>query len=1002
MTATDHGRVAGRHTSTMAVALLVRLLGPLDVERAGIAVSVGSPKQRRLLAELAMAEGQTVSTDRLLAALWGEHPPVSARNSLQTYVARLRDLLTVEDVIVTRPGGYALNLEVVDLDHRRFADAVTAARGLVGDEPAEAMEVLVTALAAWRGDPHAEFDDDVARGDARRLAELRAEARELLATARARAGDLAGALDDLDRLVADDPLRETAVLARAHLLARRGRVPDALAALQAHRERLADELGLDPSAAVANLETRLLRGEVEPAAMDTSGPATPVPAGVLPRRGPSAPPRLGTPTVGRDGDLARIDAALQASRVVTLVGPGGVGKTRLATEVAGSWDQVAWIDLASVQAAGDVLPPLADGLGARLPTGADPSETVIHAMAAFPGLVVVDTCEQVLDQVADLVDLVLARPGDVHVLATSRERLDVAGELVVTVAPLPVPAPDHASEDDAAVRLFVDRLVAAGGAPVSPREAAAVAAAVDGLPLAIELAAARAVALPVTAIVERLQERLDVLDSPRRRRDDRHRTLTNVIAWSHDLLAPADKVLFRRLAVFTETFRLEDVERICTDGDLPVEHVPGSLARLVEQSMVIVVGPGRYRLLDPLRLFATDLLARSGDHATASLRQREATFELAALADEAMTGPEEVTVASEVDWALPDLRAVVARAVEADDLETVALLAGRLYRYAYLRCRVDLLAWGGAVEGRDDVDLPPGVRARALAAAAAGAWMSGDPTRAAVLVRQAAALPADPWSAVTVTEVHADTALALGELDDALEGFRANHARATSVGHAGLIAQAEAGVAFALLQRGDVSEARWRADAAVEQAAAAGARSAGSLAHYTRGDVLAGTDPDEALCEYERGRALGEATGARFFEGLCRTAEVALRGRHGDPDVALEQYAEALRLWRDAGAEGLVLTTLRNLVVLLVRVGADAAATTVHTATEQHASRPSYGDEHRRMLDALAVARERLGASAASAVEAGAAVADLREASGIALAAILDVQRSRGAGVAAQ
>jgi hypothetical protein len=228
--------------------------------------------------------------------------------------------------------------------------------------------------------------------------------------------------------------------------------------------------------------------------------------------------------------------------------------------------------------------------------------------------------------------------------------------------------------------------------------------------------------------------------------------------------------------------------------------------------------------------------------------------------------------------------------------------------------------------------------------------------------------------------------LAAGELTAAVAGFTDNRASAERVGHAGLAANAQAGLAFAAFQRGDRDLAASLARSATHEAAGCGSPSVQALAAYTLGEVLANDDPDGALAAFARARAFAVAGRARFHEGLAQTAEVALRGRHGPPAEALRHYRDALELWRGSGAEGFLLTVLRNLIVLLVRTGADMAALEIHSMTERLATKPSYGDEAQRLEAAVAVARERLGPDAqAFAADATAHVHDLSAAADVAL-----------------
>ena len=971
---------------TVNPCLFIRVLGPLEVERVGAVLPIGSPMQRRLLTVLTVARGETVSTDRLVDALWGAQPPESARNGLQTYVARLRRTIGEASLIVTTPTGYALDASCVEVDAWTFRDLVHSIRRSVDADPAAAAAALSEGLAAWRGEAYAEFADDVAREAAVQMGELRIEAVELLARSHLLADAPVDALAALDGLSPSATFRESTVLLEARALGMAGRLPDALEALRALRARLADELGLDPSAAVGDLEHRLLRGEYTPrldAALAAQEPAS----------APIAPPRTATQTVGREEDLGRIMAAFEAAPLVTLVGPGGVGKTRLAAVVGNTCERGAWIDLAPVRHADDVAPTFAEGLGIAVPAGTAVVRAVAEALSGFTGTVIIDNCEHVLDPVVELVDAALSRPHQVRILATSRERLDVAGELVIAIAPLRAPQPEEATPDDPAVQLFLDRLVAAGGSRVQPKAVAEVVAAVDGLPLAIELAAAQAVSLPIEDLVARLRQRIDVLAGTRRRHGERHRTLNQVIGWSYDLLRPPCRALFLRLSVFSATFSLEDAEQVCGYGELPQQEVATALARLVDASMVTRLDRGRFRLLEPVRLYAAARLGPSGDAATTYERQRLAALELTARADAAVSGSDETDIVIEVERALPDLRAVHARALADGDLTTVARMTAQLFRFAYLQARADVLLWGTAVAEVAGPAGAEGDRARALAAAATGSWLTGDIARGLALSTAAGQLATDSWSKIAVTEVAGDVHLAAGDLAGSVAAYTQTHACAAEFGHAGLTANAEVGLAFALFQQGDRRRAAALARSGLRRAIECGAPSVHALAEYTLGEVLADEDPDAALAAFARARSLAVAGRARFQEGLARTAEVAIRGRHGPPNEALRRYGEALELWRDTGADGLLLTALRNLIVLLVRSGADQPALEIHAVTERLATKPSYGQEAARLGSAVAAARERLGSDAsAEATSATTHVRDLRAAADLALATIAATQ----------
>jgi predicted ATPase/DNA-binding SARP family transcriptional activator len=964
----------------------VCILGPLEVRRAGQPCLIGSPLQRRLLTALTIAGGTTLTVEQLIDQLWEADPPPAARNSLQSHVARLRACIG-NDTILTRPPGYALDVAAIEIDARRFEAAVEQARSLLAGDPSAAARLLTAALAEWRGAAHAEFAEDLARADALRLENLRIDARGLLGTAYLRSGDHPAAVDTMLHLQGDVPLREDVAIAAARTLHTVERTTDALELLRAYRARLDDELGLDPGETVAEVERQLLRGEVIEVRPPVAGPTVRPVAGdlVAPPESvaaaPTPPPYTGTETLGRDREAEQVARALSLARLVTLVGFGGVGKTRLATDVARAWarppdQRVAWVDLASLTNPTDVAPLIIECLGLTSPDRAAPA-TAAAALARFDGLVVLDNCEHVLDTVAAVVGLALAGDSQARLLATSRERLDVPGERVVPVTPLPVPDPRSASEQDAAVRLFQDRLTATGSDAVSAAEAAQVAAAVDGLPLAIELAAARAATLPVDELLARLDQHLDILAGSTRRHGARHQTLSNVIAWSYELLSEREQTVLRRASVFASGFRLVDAEQVCAGPDLSPSEVVEAVARLVETSMVSRVGAGRYRLLEPLRLFTRERLGHGREAEATWARHRTAVLALVARADAQLTGPHEAATIAELEDALPDLRAAQARAVADGDLSTVARLAGGLYRFAYAQARGDVLSWGGHLVDADTADLDPDERLRAIAASVPAEVWHNDIDEALRRARRCsdrlADAAGDPWCGITLADTVAEVHLMRGELEQAATSYGRGVELARRCDHVGLTSYMLSGMSIATTFLGDRTKATLIAEEAAELAQTAASPTAISLAAYALGEALAEDEPDRALAAFETAVVAASEVRASFFEAIARTADVALRGRYGDPEAAFARYRAALTIWSDASADGMALTTLRNLVILLARTGADADALTLHTALVRLASRPSYGPEAESLHTAMAAVAQRLSHPDADRAEAQAA-----------------------------
>jgi predicted ATPase/DNA-binding SARP family transcriptional activator len=549
------------------------VLGPLQVwSDDGNAVPVGGPRPRALLAVLLLDAGRVVGVERLVAAQYGDEPPPGAANALQTQVSRLRRSLP-PGLVEYAGGGYRLAVEPGDVDVHRFARLTVDGRALLAaGRPADAAAALREALALWRGPALPDLPDG--RDEVARLDELRLTAVEDLVDA-----DPGGtSVADLQRLVAAHPLRERLRGQLMRALAAAGRPAEALVTYEDARRLLAEELGADPSPELAATYLAILRAE-QPA-----------------RR----PPTALTSFVGRTRELEWL-AAHRDARLVTVLGPGGVGKTRLAFEAVAPGGplggrEVCVVDLSPV--ADQVAPAVLGALGVREAAFGGNLDPVGRLVAALDRelLLVLDNCEHVVDAVAALVRTLLAECPGVAVLATSREPLGLTGETLLPLAPL--------GTDDAAVRLFADRAAAVRpGFVVGPANRAAVAevcAALDGLPLAIELAAARLRQFTVGEIAARLSthDHFALLNRGDRTASARHRTLRATVEWSWDLLRPDERELARRFAVFAGGATLDAVVAVC-DAD---ENV---LADLVDRSFVDVVD-GRYRMLETIRLFCAE------------------------------------------------------------------------------------------------------------------------------------------------------------------------------------------------------------------------------------------------------------------------------------------------------------------------------------------------------------------------------------------------------------
>lgn len=601
----------------------IAVLGPVTAfDGDGTTVGIGGARLRMLLGRLALAAGDLVSPAALIDGLWGTRPPSDALNSLHALVYRLRKALPDDGLLESAPAGYRLAVPKEHVDAARFeALAARGARALAAGTFQEAASLLGEALALWRGPALADVREAPYAGTAgARLEELRTTALEDRCEAELRLGRHAEILADLQAASADHPLRERLAALRMRALHAAGRQSDALAVFEDVRARLADELGVDPSAALREAHLAVLRGEEKPPAA-RSGPA------------PGRLPARLTSFVGRDSEMALLVGLMETSRLVTVVGPGGVGKTRLAVEVASRHRAHRQGRLWLVPLAGAHGPDgVADAALGTLSTPntsrplsggrTEPLDQVADLLGGDEAVLVLDNCEHLVEAVAEFAQGVLERRPRLTVLATSREPLEVMGEALCRIGPLPLPrreADPAEAGASAAVRLFADR--AAAVRPGFTLDASTVRAVgevvrrLDGLPLALELAAARLRSMSAEQIARRLDDRFRLLSTGNRAARPRQRTLYAVIEWSWELLTGQERVLARRLAVFPAPTGAEAVEAVCSDGVLPAGDVPYVLGSLVDKSLVERAGDG-YRMLETVRAYAAGQLLQAGERDT--------------------------------------------------------------------------------------------------------------------------------------------------------------------------------------------------------------------------------------------------------------------------------------------------------------------------------------------------------------------------------------------------
>ncbi len=609
--------------------LQVGVLGPFEARAGDRAIVIRGRTERALLARLALENNRPVGTDRMVSDLWGEQAPRRPRQAIHALVFRLRQALGESAAALrTSDCGYTLQLAADDLDLRRFEALAAAGRAAraCGDLDGAARD-LMAALALWRGEALAGLDDcPFVRSRGRRLEAARFEVLvERLGTDLDR-GLLAGLIPELDALAVERPAHEGLHRLLIIALYRAGRQVDALAAHERLRKHLAGQFGLDLSPALKELAMEVLRQEPgldwRAQAAGPDPPAATLPAPPPQHRIRGGLPHPMTSFVGRKAELAEVLRLVQRHRLVTIAGSGGCGKTRLAVAAGhqlAADGEVRFVRLEGLTDGDLIAGAVAEALGVRL-GHANPAPTELaDGLAERNVLILLDNCEHVLPACADLVVTVLESAPTVRFLLTSREQLSVPGEALLRLRPLAAPSPDEPEEIMAAsdaVQLFTERATAAAGSAGQFGLAAMPAVAevcrqLDGIPLAIEIAAVRLATLSLDQLSRRLADRFAVLRGESRAAVPRHRTLLAAMAWSYDLLDEQERVLFARLAVFASAFPLEAAEVVCAGGIVALADVCDLLPRLAAKSLVVVdqaAGAVEYLLLNTVREYADSCL----------------------------------------------------------------------------------------------------------------------------------------------------------------------------------------------------------------------------------------------------------------------------------------------------------------------------------------------------------------------------------------------------------
>ena len=809
--------------TAVSVRLNIRLLGTVELADAGTAIPLGGPRLRTLFGLLALRVPEVVSRDALIDGVWDSGPPAHAANTLRAHIAYLRRAIaTCGADITTRAPGYALAVPPESIDVQRFESAVYRSRvSAAAGSVEESVGHLRSALRMWRGEPLAGCEAGVwVRAEITRLQELHLYAVEELCAAELVVGQHAQAAAELESLVARYPLRERLWELLMRALFQGGRQGDALQAFRRARARLIEDLGVEPGEPLRRLEAAILSGDLGDLPRRSPTPATP----------PPVPPAVAIPApltslVDRAADIDSLSDLVLHRRLLTLTGPGGCGKSRLAiavaSEVAAKFaDGVRFLDLTSVS---EPESALAEALA--IPAQTDLLPAMARHLRPQQCLLVLDNCEHLAAACAAVVEPLLTLCPELHVIATSRHLLGVHGEIAWPVPPLPVPPVTVTALAEArrygSVRLFLDRASFTVVSRLTDADAPALAticAGLDGLPLAIELAAARTTVLTVGEIAHRLHEPALLRTYRGADRPD-HSELDSTIAWSYQLLDPATRDRLRRLAVFSGGFTLAGAQAVW--GDLGDTAALDAVADLVAKSLVTMrpwPDGARYSMLETIRRWVADRLAEHPEELRdARARHRAYHLSFAEHADRRLRGPEVQVWLERLAAEHDNLRdALTYFAAEMDDAEL--RLAVALAQYCRLRGR-----YGEGLRRLEEALVRhPGetgaIRGQALASAASFAFLLSDYVRAESYAEQALSLHRDCadhiWTARTL-RLLGSVARERGHYDRSLRWI--NEALETPQADGTTIADVRQMAGFTAWLSGDLDAARELLDEALER-----------------------------------------------------------------------------------------------------------------------------------------------------------------------------------------
>lgn len=884
----------------------LKVLGPMQAFRDGEEVDLGGPTQRRLLASLVARSGEVVSVTSLLDDLWGEDPPPSGPQSIQSYVSRLRRQLG-GDIIETQAPGYRLGTNGVVIDSVEFLELARA----LPSSPVDRLEQVDLALEMWSGPPFEDFDHvDFA---ARHLVDMRHDIEEERARLLARSGQGAAAVALLERITNTAPLRESAWITLSQVLSQAGRQAEAVRTLDRYRDNLAD-IGLEPGPAFTAAQNEVFEAAT---------------TGV----GVERLPRVETSFLGREAELAELVRLVSERRLVTVVGPGGMGKTRLALETARAWTSTpaVFASLSSLSDEREVGPAILSAIGGE--TRGNPIDSILARLSRNPSLLVIDNAEHVIEAAASIAFEIVTGT-DTVVLVTSREPLNVPGEAILALESL---------DPERAIELYRDRAKDANpDFEASSATLDMLCEELDYMPLAIEMAAGRAAALSPDEILARLSPRYGLLDKPRRGGEDRHRSLDAMVDWSYSLLSEDGQRVFERLSVVAGSFDLDTAAALAGFGNVGPSAVLGILADLVDRSLIRRTSKSRFRMLRVLKSYAEQQLALSGDETETRTNHARWFANLATEIGTGLSTPDESSWIETANAAVDDLTDALSWSVQTGDLTNAQMILEGLFDWFYHRQPPAITEWGDLVQSlAGDHD----VRSVASAWASLAALKQGQAQKARDLASAGTAV--DGPSGRFAWFMTGEVACYEDRLDEALSAYRKQLVRATNLDDRIGVVDAMAGETLALAYQGVFERAVDSAIALEKVATDIGAPTYRAYAVYALGEAVAETEPERSAELLQQATDLANSVNNYFIQALSRTALGSVLSRLGRYDEAAIALHDAMDLWESMGMPGYRWAVIQYLGALLAQTGdLESAARLLSSAESAGRSPLGAGQRH--------------------------------------------------------